>query len=177
LGIAELLHRIQHNDDESAFNDLYKQQYVNLYRYAFSFLGDKEPAEEVVQDVFLKIWIGRHKLPVIKNGQVYLYVAVKNACLNNIRDQNSKQLNKEYVNDAYYFQLIADPSQLLISKQLHNNILRAVDGLPTKCKMIFKMVKEDGLSCNEVAQILELSPKTVFAQLAIALKKLESTLK
>jgi RNA polymerase sigma-70 factor (family 1) len=177
LEITELLHRIQHNGDESAFNDLYKQQYVNLYRYAFSFLGDKEPAEEIVQDVFLKIWIGRHKLPVIKNVQVYLYVAVKNTCLNNIRSQNSKQLNEEYVYDAYYFQLIADPSQLLISKQLHGNILRAVDALPPKCKIIFKMVKEDGLSCNEVAQILQLSPKTVFAQLAIALKKLESTIK
>lgn len=177
MGIAELLHRIQHNGDESALNELYREQYLKLYQYAYSFLGEKEPAEEILQDVFLKIWIGRHKLPVIKNLQVYLYVAVKNACLNNIRSQNSKKLNEEYVNDAYYFQLTPDPSQLLISKQLHSNILRAVDGLPTKCKMIFKMVKEDGLSCNEVAQILELSPKTVFAQLAIALKKLECTIK
>ncbi|MBD1394362.1 RNA polymerase sigma-70 factor [Mucilaginibacter glaciei] len=177
MAIADLLHRIQHNSDESAFNDLYKQQYFNLYRYAFSFLGDKEAAEEVVQDVLLKIWLGRHKLPVIKNVQGYLYVAVKNACLNNIRSQNSKQLKEEHINNAYYFQLIADPAQLLISKQLHSNILRAVAALPPKCKMIFKMVKEDGLSCNEVAQILELSPKTVFAQLAIAIKKLESTIK
>ncbi|MEO7215577.1 RNA polymerase sigma-70 factor [Mucilaginibacter sp.] len=177
MTIAELLYLIQYNSDESAFNELYKLQYVNLYRYAFSFFGDKEPAEEIVQDVFLKIWLGRHKLPVIKNVQVYLYVAVKNACLNAIRSQNTKQLNEKYVNQAYYFQLAADPSQLLISKQLHNSILRAVDELPPKCKMIFKMVKEDGLSCNEVAQVLDLSPKTVFAQLAIALKKLEATIK
>lgn len=177
MTIAELLHRIQHNSDESAFNSLYKQQYVNLFRYAFSFLGDKEAAEEIVQDVFLKIWIGRHKLPVINNLQVYLYVAVKNASLNAIRSQNTKQLNEEYVNEVYYFQLAADPSQLLISKQLHASILIAVDGLPPKCKMIFKLVKEDGLSCAEVAQLLDLSPKTVFAQLAIALKKLEVTLK
>jgi RNA polymerase sigma-70 factor (ECF subfamily) len=65
---------------------------------------------------------------------------------------------------------------LLISKELQTKVLKAVNGLPARCKLIFKMVKEDDLSCNEVAAILGLSNKTVFAQLSIALKKLDDAL-
>jgi len=173
----ELIHRIQVNDDESAFNELYKHYVVKLYQFAYSFLDDREAGEEIVNDVFLKIWVGRQKLDSIRNLQVYLYVAVKNACLNHLRSISSKKIKEIKVTEAYYFHLSVDPAQLLISKELKTRVLNAVNELPPRCRLIFKMVKEDGLSCNEVAIILGLSNKTVFAQLTIALKKLDQALR
>jgi RNA polymerase sigma-70 factor (family 1) len=173
----ELIHRIQFNDDESAFNELYKHYVVKLYQFAYSFLDDREAGEEIVNDAFLKIWVGRKKLDSIRNLQVYLYVAVKNACLNHLRSISSKKIKELKVTEAYYFHLSVDPAQLLISKELQTEVLNAVNELPPRCRLIFKMVKEDDLSCNEVATILGLSNKTVFAQLTIALKKLDQALR
>ena len=176
MSIQDLIRRIQINQDESAFNELYRQQFGKLFQFAYSFLGDKEPAEEIVNDIFLKVWLNRKDMGQVLNIQVYLYVTVKNACLNYLRGTSSKQLKEVNIAEAYYFHLSVDPAQLLISKELQAGLLTAVDSLPPRCKLIFKMVKQDGLSCKEVAAILNLSDKTVFAQLAIALKKLESIL-
>lgn len=170
------IRRIQLNGDEAAFNELYELHEAKLYKFAYSFLGSREIAQELVNDAFLKIWIGRENLDSIKNLQVYLYVLIKNACLNHLRSVSSKRIKELQLTETYYFHLSVDPSQLLISKELQSKVLKAVNGLPPRCKLIFKMVKEDDLSCNEVATILGLSNKTVFAQLTIALKKLDEAL-
>jgi len=171
----DLIHRIQYHDDESAFNQLYKQNVVRLFHFAFSFVKEKEIAEEIVNDVFLKIWIDRDKLHTIRNLSVYLYVAVKNASLNYFNRVSSK---RDAIMDSFEpsFEFVLkdpDPEQLLIGKEMKLTIEQAVNQLPPKCKVIFKMVKEDHLTVNEVALILEISNKTVFAQLSIAIKKME----
>jgi RNA polymerase sigma-70 factor (family 1) len=176
LSIQDLIRRIHIDEDESAFNELYKQYIVKLYQFAYSFLDDAEAAEEIVNDVLIRLWVGRRNLGEIRNTQVYLYTSIKNMCLNHLRSVSSRKSNEQKVFEAYYFHLSVDPSQLLISKELSGHVLKAVNQLPERCKLIFKMVKEDDLSCNEVASILGLSPKTVFAQLAIALKKLDYAL-
>lgn len=176
LSTNELIRRIQIDGDEAAFNELYQLQEARLLKFATGFVDDREAAEEIVNDVFVKIWLGRQTPVTIRNLQVYLYVLVKNACLNYLRGISSKRVKELQLTEAYYFHLSVDPAQLLISKELQSRVLRAVNGLPPRCKLIFKMVKEDDLSCNEVATILGLSNKTVFAQLAIALKKLDDAL-
>jgi RNA polymerase sigma-70 factor (ECF subfamily) len=176
LEIKELIDSIHYNNDESAFNELYKLLINSLNQFAWSFLGDKEACEEIINDLFVNIWTGRHKLNKISNPKVYFYVAIKNACLNHIRSNTSKRNRDAQLAETYYFHLSVDPAQLLISKELEAGVLKAVNSLPPRCKLIFKMVKEDELSCNEVADILGLSNKTVFAQLAIALKKLDEAL-
>ncbi|MDN5289463.1 MAG: polymerase sigma-70 factor [Mucilaginibacter sp.] len=176
VSTQERIRRIQINGDEAAFNELYALHEAKLYSFAYSLLDDREVAQEIVNDVFLKIWIGRQNLPQVKNLSVYLYVLIKNACLNHIRSVSSKKVKEPQLTEAYYFHLSVDPSQLLISKELQAKVLMAVNRLPPRCKLIFKMVKEDDLSANEVADILGLSNKTVFAQLAIALKKLDDVL-
>ncbi|WP_183559821.1 RNA polymerase sigma factor [Mucilaginibacter sp. SP1R1] len=176
MSTQELIRRIQIDGDEAAFNELYELHEAKLHKFAYSFLAEREAAEEIVNDAFLKIWLARERLNNIKNLQVYLYVLIKNACLNHLRSSSSKKIKELQLTESYYFHLSVDPSQLLISKELQIRVLRAVNSLPPRCKLIFKMVKEDDLSCNEVADILGLSNKTVFAQLAIALKKLDDTL-
>jgi RNA polymerase sigma-70 factor (family 1) len=176
VSTQDCIRRIQVNGDEAAFEELYRLHEAKLYSFACSFLGDREVAQEIVNDAFLKIWLGRGSLDTIKNLQVYLYVLVKNACLNHLRSVSSKKIKELQLTESYYFHLSVDPSQLLISKELQRKVLKAINELPPRCKLIYKMVKEDDLSCNEVAAILGLSNKTVFAQLAIAIKKLDDSL-
>lgn len=173
----ELFHHIRHNEDETAFNELYENYVVKLYLFACSFLPDRETAEDIVSDVFLKVWLGRKSIDSIKNPQVYLYTAVKNGCLNYLRSVSSKKIRELNITEAYYFRLSVDPAQLLISKELHTTVINAVNKLPARCKLIFKMVKQDDLSCNEVANILGISNKTVYAQLSIGVKKLDQVLR
>lgn len=176
MSIQELVRRIHVDEDESAFNELYRQHVLKLYHFANSFLDDAGAAEEIVNDVLLKLWTGRRNLGLIRNVEVYLYQCIKNACLNHLRSVNSKRNNEQRLTEAYYFHLSVDPAELLISKELSNKVLKAVNELPDRCKLIFKLVKEDGLTSSEAAAVLGLSNKTIFAQLAIALKRLDAVI-
>jgi DNA-directed RNA polymerase specialized sigma24 family protein len=74
VSTQEHIRRIQVNGDEGAFSELYALHEPRLNKFAYSFLGDREVAQEIVNDAFLKIWTGRGNLDRIKNLQVYLYV-------------------------------------------------------------------------------------------------------
>jgi RNA polymerase sigma-70 factor (family 1) len=176
LNIDELFDLIRYKQDELAFNALYRTLTIKLSRFAYAYVEDTEACKEIVNDVFIRLWLNRSNLAHIRNVQVYLYISVKNASLNNLKSTSSRRLRELNASGSLYFQLNADPSELLISKELHAEIIKAVNSLPPRCKLIFKMVKEDGLSSKEVAGILGLSNKTVFAQLAIALKRIESVI-
>jgi RNA polymerase sigma-70 factor (family 1) len=170
-----LLQKIQ-SGDENGFKEFYHAQFFKLYQFAYSFLHSKEPSEEIANDVFLALWQKRGTLHKIDNINVYLYVSVKNACLNYLRRNNMPVPVSVDDLPVYHFQLIADPELLLHQKELQQQISEAVEQLPPRCRLIFKLVKEDGLSYKEVASILELSIKTIDSQLCLALKKLAVTL-
>ncbi|WP_349314144.1 RNA polymerase sigma-70 factor [Chitinophaga sp. MM2321] len=174
--MEKLLYRIQFLDDQLAFKAFYQQQVFRLYQFAFTFLKHRQQAEEIVNDVFVKLWQKRHMLDKVANIKVYLYVAVKNAALNQLRTATvfcETDLDNLHVQ---HFQLSPNTADLLLTHELESAIAKAVQQLPPKCKLIFKLVKQDGLSYKEVANILGISPKTVDAQLTIALKKLAQLL-
>lgn len=170
-----LLQKVE-NGDHNAYREFYEVNYFRLYQFAFSFVHVRESAEEVVNDVFLKLWIKRTTINTIRNIQVYLYVMVKNTSLNYLRDNNLSvpiSIDELCVD---HFQLIADPELLITQKELQIQIREAVEQLPARCRLIFKLVKDDGLTYKEVASILDLSVKTIDSQLRIALKKLAAIL-
>ena len=172
LPIQQLLQKIQFLDDQTSFKQLYQLLFFKLYQFAYSFVQSKESAEEVVNDVFLGVWQKRKTLDTINNINVYLYVAVKNASLNSLR---KKKLNVPLsLNDlaVHHLRVTANPESMMITRELESSIRKAIEQLPPKCKIIFKMIKYDGLSYKEVAAILGISVKTVDTQLYIALKKL-----
>jgi RNA polymerase sigma-70 factor (ECF subfamily) len=172
-----LLHRIQFENDELAFREFYEANVFRLFQFAFTFVQNRELSEEIVNDVFLKLWHNRGRIDKIENISVYLYVAVKNTAVNYLRQAKNRldsDLGKQAV---HHFYLSPDPEQLLVTDELRRRIETAIEGLPPRCKLIFKLVKEDGLSAGEVASILALNYKTVTTQLTIALKKLEEVLK
>ena len=88
----DCLYRIQHFDDESAFKSLYQQYMFPLFQFAFSFLHSKEASEEVVNDVFLRLWQKRHNLDSVNNIKLYLYGGVRKGCLNHLKKQKKTEL-------------------------------------------------------------------------------------
>jgi RNA polymerase sigma-70 factor (ECF subfamily) len=169
------LRRIQFDNDETAFREFYTGNVFRLFQFAFTFVQNREQAEEIVNDVFLKFWQNRSRIDQIDNVAVYLYVAVKNTAANYLRKvKGVVDLENQA---AHHFYLSPDPEQLLVTDELRKKIAASIDGLPPRCKLIFKLVKEDGLSASEVASILDISYKTVTTQLTIALKKLEEALR
>jgi RNA polymerase sigma-70 factor (family 1) len=171
-----LLHRIQHQSDQQAFKQFYKSHFFRLYQFAYSYVHSKESAEEVVNDVFLNIWQKRATLDTIANINVYLYVAVKNASLNYLRKKNLPEPVSMDDLSVHHLRLASNPETVLINRELQLRIRKAIESLPPRCRLIFKLIKEDGLSYKEVAAILEVSVKTVDTQLYLALKKLSHSL-
>lgn len=174
--MQSLLQRIQYYDDQKAFKQLYQLLFFKLYQFAYAYVRSRECAEEVVNDVFLGLWQKRNTADTISNIQVYLYVAVKNASLNELRKRKITAPVSLDELEVHHLLITANPESLLITGELKTRIREAVDRLPPRSRLIFKLVKEDGLTYRETAAILNISVKTVDAQLYLALKKLAHTL-
>jgi RNA polymerase sigma-70 factor (family 1) len=162
--------------DRQAFEECYRQYFVRLYRFCLSIVHQKEPAEEIVHDVFLNLWKRRTETAPIRNPEVYLYVSVKNLSLNYLRDNSSSRTVDIAERSHEYIQFDADPETLLVHSETVKKLAAAIRELPPRCKLIFKLIKEDGLKYKDVATLLDLSVKTVEAQLAIAMKKILRTM-
>ncbi len=173
---TKLLKQIE-SGSEVAFKEVYHHFYRRLLHFSFIIIKNKEAAEECVEDVFIKIWKKRTTVSAIKNLKVYLYTATKNTSLNYLSSKANSSINKPF--DAVNI-VITDPDcpdELLIYRETFNKIKNAIETLPPKCKMIFKLIREDGLKYKEVAEILNLSPHTVDAQMTIAIRRVAFSVK
>lgn len=160
------------NGDQMALKALYDRFSNKLFQLAFAIVRSKETAEEVVEDVFIKVWKKRTQLGKIENFTFYLYVMTKNCSRDYLRKYgNKKSINLDEVALPFY-RVDATPEDLMITEEAINQINKAINELPTKCRLIFKLVKEDGLKYREVAELLHLKIKTVENQVGIALKKI-----
>jgi len=170
--IQNLQYRIARLDDQQAYKELFTSLYSYLFRFAKTLVKSKESAEEIVSDVFIKVWERRKELEKIENLKVYLYVATRNIAYNYLDKQRRNPTNSIDDFEAEFTSIYFDPEQLLITADMLAFIQKAIDQLPPKCRMIFKLAKEDGLKYKEVAEVLNISVKTVENQLAIALQKI-----
>ncbi len=170
--ILLLLQRISLHNDQQAYRDLFVSLHKPLTRFAFGILKSNDDAEEIVSDVFITVWEKRSTLSTIESPLLYLYTAVKNRALNVIakqKRQDGYDVSQWLVpmNSVYF-----DPEQLMISQETVQRIRKAINELPARCRLIFMLVKEDGLKYKEVANLLNISVKTVEAQMAIALRRI-----
>ncbi len=163
---------IARDEDQQAYKELFTELYAYLYHFAFSFVRSKQSAEEVLSDVFIKVWEKRRELEKITNLKVYLYVATRNIALNYAEKQKKTATQNLDEFAAGIKSLHFNPEELLITAEMMARIQKAIDDLPAKCKLVFKLVKEDGLKYKEVAEVMSISVKTVENQLAIALRKI-----
>ena len=159
--------------DEQMLALLYKSFHKKLLHFSRLLTRSTEISEEVVDDVFVKLWSRREKVKDIDNITVYLYIAVKNQSLNAL-SRKAQQLVAESFDylDIDMGQAVGDPAALMITGEMMQQMQKAVDDLPPRCKMIFKLVREDGLKYKEVSQILNISVNTIDVQMAIAVKRI-----
>jgi RNA polymerase sigma-70 factor (family 1) len=163
--------------DTRAFRQIFDALFSNLSKFSYSFVQSKEAATEIVDELFVRLWTNKTHIIKINDLRVYLYTATKNASLNYIA-KKAKQIETEpYENLHVQIADGASPEQLMITKEMLQKIKQAVDGLPPRCKLIFKLVREDGLRYSEVAEILSLSVKTIDAQMVIAVSRIRESVK
>ncbi|HEY9260760.1 RNA polymerase sigma-70 factor [Chitinophaga sp.] len=160
------------NGDEQAFRRLFQYYSPRLNQFAYSIVKVKEAAAEIVDDVFIRFWKQREKATAISNIRVYLYVAVKNGALNYLSSKAHRQITEPFNHIDIALSRDQAPDEKMMSAELLNKITAAVESLPPRCKMIFKLVREDGLRYQDVAEILHLSINTVDAQMVIAVKRI-----
>lgn len=174
--IGSLQSRIAGEEDTRAFAQLYLAYMHRLMQFANSIIKNKELAEEIISDVFIRLWQNRKSLHKIGNLRLYLYVSTRNTALNYL----SRHFRKDTISlDEISINMPVsgyNPEQLLITSEAVKKIESEIHKLPPRCRIIFKLVKEDGLRYNEIAQILNISVKTIDGQLAIALKKISSVI-
>jgi RNA polymerase sigma-70 factor (family 1) len=164
--------------DKRAFDSLFKNYYMLLIKFASSYIKQEDAADEVVSELFVKLWLKRMELDKIENPKVYLYVSVKNACLNFIRNINKNKFNSldEGMDEQHAASVYYSPQTIMEDKQLQAKLDQAVSALPEQRRLIFTMVKVDGLKCREAAEILNLSVRTVEGQVFKAVRTLADEL-
>ena len=162
------------SDGRGAFERFYNLYYDQVFRFAYYCLGEKEACKEVVSDVFFSIWKSKARLKEIDNIDTYLYITVRNEALRHISRSNS--VIKIQMDQLFTFEPEeeATPEESQEMRELFN---LAIDELPEKCRLIFLMIREEGLSTKEVAKILSIQESTVRVQMKIAVEKLIKRLK
>ena len=160
---------------EEAFKTIFERYYSSLCCFAVQYLKDDSSAEEIVQDVFLKIWEKRNSIRIETSVKNYLFRSVRNTCLNLIQHEKIKN---QHVDDTQKrFKQEIDPDKYYLEIDLVKKIEESIDSLPEKRREIFRLCKEDGLKYKEIADRLNISVKTVEAQMGLALKTLREKLK
>jgi RNA polymerase sigma-70 factor (family 1) len=160
--------------DIQEYELLYHQYCQPLVLFANRFVYDLDFAENIVQDVFLNIWVNREKLDPAGNIKTYLYTLVKNSALNTIKHLKVEHNYKETVTI-----IESDnntPETDFSFKELEQTLNKVIKKLPEKCRTIFLMSRQDHLSYKEIAQVLGISVKTVENQMGKALKVLRKNL-
>ncbi|AFK04492.1 RNA polymerase, sigma-24 subunit, ECF subfamily [Emticicia oligotrophica DSM 17448] len=168
LSEQEIISAIKEGD-ENVFEHVFRKYYQTLCTYANSMLKEIEEAEEIVQNLFLSIWEKREDLEISISFKSYLYRAVHNHCLNRIKHLKVREDHQQYAVN-YYEASYESVSQTVIKNELEFKIEEAIKKLPEQCQLIFRMSRFEELKYHEIAEQLNLSPKTVENQIGKALK-------
>lgn len=158
--------------DQQAFTVFFKQYYRPLCFFAEQLLGNKNDAEDIVKDSYLKLWNKRADFDHAQSIRSFLYTATRNASLNHLRHQKVKDHFKKemhYLDDQQGDELIL---QQMIRSELMRSIYQEIEKLPEKRQQVFRMIYFDGLKLEEIAGKLGISVFTVKEHKAKALAQL-----
>ncbi len=168
-----LVSKISLHNDEGAARELFNLFHPKLVRFAVFYTSTVHDANDIVSEVFIKLFKRLKKVSDIQDIQYYLYKSVKNQCLTHLKKQRKDiSLDDFDLDNTLYNYEIVNPETELISNELAIKIEEAINNLPPKRKMIYKMVVIDGMKYRETAEILDISIKTVENHLSLAVKDL-----
>jgi RNA polymerase sigma-70 factor (ECF subfamily) len=163
------------NGDIGQFESLFRSSYVSLVRYAKTLIKDHDTAEEIVQDLFFRLWQDKEKLNIESSLNGYLFRSVHNKCLHYIEHN---RVIERHAEEMSYSQSESQesPSDILNYKELQEKIASILERLPERCGKIFTMSRFEGLKYSEIADKLSVSIKTVEANMGRALKEFRKEL-
>ncbi|WP_339608446.1 RNA polymerase sigma-70 factor [uncultured Roseivirga sp.] len=154
-----------------ALAQFFDENYIKVYNFCFSFLRSKEEAEEVTQDVFIKIWKSREQINVELSLNGLLFKVAKNLTLNRIRD--IKKFSDMYEISST-MQTGNTTMEEVLYREMELTLKKGIDDLPDRRKMIFELSRFEGLSNKEIGERMNISVNTVEGQIRKAIKQLHS---
>jgi RNA polymerase sigma-70 factor, ECF subfamily len=170
----EIIRRIRQGD-AGQFELLFRSSYVSLVKYARTIIKDQDNAEEIVQDLFVRLWQDKEKIKIESSLNGYLFRSVHNRCLHFIEHT---RVVERHIEDMSHRQQETQesPSDILHYKELQSRISRIMERLPERCGKIFYMSRFEGLKYAEIAKILSVSVKTIESNMGRALKEFRKEL-
>ncbi|MXV50501.1 RNA polymerase sigma-70 factor [Pedobacter sp. HMF7647] len=160
---------IRTGETEKAFEKLFRENFKSLHAYAFSFVKDNESAEEIVQNVFFRIWEKNEELALDSSLKAYLFRSVHNESLNQLKRQKiRKSIHISYESENLSASGVA--SEKVTVSELQHSLQQALLALPQQCRTIFQLSRFDQLKYRQIAEELGISVKTVENQMGKALK-------
>jgi RNA polymerase sigma-70 factor, ECF subfamily len=156
--------------DESAFEKVFKGNFKKLQSYAITIVGDENVAEEMVQNVFFKLWDRSEKINIQSSIAAYLYRAVYNESCNYLKHQKVKQGFLNYSKHAMSDISTEKASKKILVTELEQHIKNALNDLPEQCRTVFQLSRFEELKYQQIADTLGISIKTVEAQMGKALR-------
>ena len=172
---SELVRRIR-SGDERALEIVFRAHFAGMASFVERYVRSPDMAEELVQDIFLKIWTKRERIAEIESLKTYLYRAARNQALNHLRRMKLERRWQEEQAAA------GEPSTTFAAdddasgQELAEMVQEAINRLPPRCREIFLLSRDGGLTYAEIAKSLEISVKTVETQMGRALKALRGAL-
>lgn len=171
---SEIIRRIREGDT-GQFESLFRSSYVSMVRYARVIVKDHDTAEEIVQDLFFRLWQDRKKLSIESSLNGYLFRSVHNRCLHYIEHLKVVGKHAEEMSIGQH-ERQENPAEILQYKELQQRISTILRKLPERCGQIFYMNRFEGLKYSEIADKLSVSIKTVESNMGRALKEFRKEL-
>lgn len=170
--LVVLWNKICLEDDIKSFEQLYRFLYSRLIKFSIYYVVDKQTAEDLVTEVFVKCWENRAASTHVLNPESYFFIAVKNQSLKYLK-KNSSITFIDLVDAEEDVSVTAQtPEYIMETKELHRQLDFAIAGLAPQAATVFRLIKESGMKYKEVAELLNISPRTVQTQLFRAIAKL-----
>lgn len=167
-----LFHQLR-SGNKDAFNTLFRKYYEPLCRFAVFFTQNPDLAEDAVQTAYIAFWEGRTQIEITHSVKAYLYQMVRNNALILMRKDNTRKIYESNFTELKDEEIAENP---ITDDELKKLIQKGVNNLPEKCRIIFSLSRNDGLTYEEIAEYLDISPKTVENQMGIAFQKLREFL-
>jgi RNA polymerase sigma-70 factor (family 1) len=168
------IEQVANYNDEKAFRKLFDLYYAPLVRYSTYITANLSISEDIVSEVFVNLWKNRAKLCEIKNFKGYIYTSTKHKTIDNIRQSKNLVFFSIDKHDFEEYIIMDNPEEKFIEEEIIVRLDAAILKLPEKCRMIYRLVKEEHMKYRDVAELLDISQKTVENQMIIAMKKIRA---
>ena len=175
--LKEVFQKLSQSNDRDVYNYFFNKYYPKLIWFTLLYINDHNTAEEIVSDVLLTILKKRDKIAEMDSIEGYLFIVTKHQALKYLKKNTQLVYSGKLESEGdLMLSYSSSPEDEYIGNELYSVVKDAIDCLPTKRKMVFKLIKEDQLKYKDVAELLDLSIKTVEAHMGLAMKAIAKTI-